>query len=97
MANFTYYVAMLDYGRRGREAIVDPNESRQNIIDKVKSGEIDRDKLIFIHEVTMGNLPVDVTEDVLAAAGTAELEAREQYRNWRWDHERDHHKNLVVL
>lgn len=41
----------------------------------------------------------DVTDDILAAAGlNDEPEMTDaEYRNWRWDHERDHRKHEVAL
>jgi hypothetical protein len=41
----------------------------------------------------------DVTDDILTAAGLNDEAplSNADYQNWRWDHERDHHKNLVVL
>jgi hypothetical protein len=34
-----YFVVMIDYGRRGREAIVDPEITRSEVIARVASGE----------------------------------------------------------
>ncbi len=33
-----YFVVMIDYGRRGREAIVDPEITRREVISRVVSG-----------------------------------------------------------
>ena len=33
-----YFVVMIDYGRRGREAIVDPEITRREVIARVASG-----------------------------------------------------------
>lgn len=67
----SYYVTMIDYGRKGREAIVDPEITRQGVIDRIKSREYD--KIAFIHFVTVGEdgrgWTVDVTNAMLAAAG----------------------------
>jgi hypothetical protein len=32
-----YFVVMIDYGRRGREAIVDPEVTRREVISRVAS------------------------------------------------------------
>jgi hypothetical protein len=34
-----YFVVMIDYGRRGREAMVDPDVTRREVISRVASGE----------------------------------------------------------
>ena len=42
-----YFVVMIDYGRRGREAIVDPEVTRREVISRVISGEYRN--ISFIH------------------------------------------------
>ena len=44
-----YFVVMIDYGRRGREAIVDPEITRREVIARVASGEYKN--ISFIHEI----------------------------------------------
>ena len=44
-----YFVVMIDYGRRGREAIVDPEITRREVISRVASGEYRN--ISFIHEI----------------------------------------------
>jgi hypothetical protein len=44
-----YFVVMIDYGRRGREAIVDPEITRREVISRVVSGEYKN--ISFIHEI----------------------------------------------
>jgi hypothetical protein len=34
-----YFVVMIDYGRRGREAIVDPEVTRREVVSRIASGE----------------------------------------------------------
>jgi hypothetical protein len=34
-----YFVVMIDYGHRGREAIVDPEITRREVISRIASGE----------------------------------------------------------
>ena len=34
-----YFIVMIDYGRRGREAIVDPEITRREVVSRVASGE----------------------------------------------------------
>src|SRR5438128_6263586 len=82
-----YFVVMIDYGRRGREAIVDPEITRREVISRVASGEYNN--ISFIHEVADSSVD-DVTAEILAAAAipeipndTADLQAG------RFDHARD--------
>jgi hypothetical protein len=42
-----YFVVMIDYGGRGREAVVDPEITRREVVSRVASGEY-RD-ISFIH------------------------------------------------
>jgi hypothetical protein len=44
-----YFVVMIDYGRRGREAIVDPEITRREVVSRVVSGEYKN--ISFIHEI----------------------------------------------
>jgi hypothetical protein len=97
----SYYVVMIDHGRLGLEAVVQPEITRNEVISRIKSHEYQN--IAFIHHVD-GMLVEDVTGELIDAA-EAELKAEHRepelsdadYQAWRWDHERDHHKNLVVL
>lgn len=59
MTNHSYYVVMIDYGRRGMEAIVDPEVTRREVISRIVSGEYPHEAISFIHHVHDG-----VCEDV---------------------------------
>jgi len=48
----SYFVVMIDYGRKGREAIVDPEITRRGVIARLVSREY-RD-VLFIHEIADG-------------------------------------------
>ena len=54
-----YFVVMIDYGRRGREAVVDPEVTRREVVARVASGEYKN--ICFIHEVADRSVE-DVTE-----------------------------------
>ena len=45
-----YFVVMIDYGRRGREAVVDPEITRREVISRIASGEYKN--VSFIDEIT---------------------------------------------
>jgi hypothetical protein len=89
-----YFVVMIDYGRRGREAIVDPEITRREVISRISSGEYAN--ISFIHEIA-GNAVEDITEDILAEASLPEIaEANADLQAASFDHLRDLRKHEVV-
>jgi hypothetical protein len=58
-----YFVVMIDYGRRGREAIVDPEITRREVVSRVASGEYKN--ISFIHEIADSTVN-DVTAEIMA-------------------------------
>ena len=82
-----YFVVMIDYGRRGREAIVDPEITRREVVARVASGEYSN--ICFIHEIE-GSAVDDITTEVLAAAATPEIQPDgDDLQAGRFDHARD--------
>jgi hypothetical protein len=67
-----YFVVMIDYGRRGREAIVDPEITRREMVSRVASGEYSN--ISFIHEIADSTVE-DITEEILAEAAVPEIAA----------------------
>jgi hypothetical protein len=65
-----YFAVMIDYGRRGREAIVDPEVTRREVVSRVASGEYAN--ISFIHEIADSSVE-DVTEEILAEAAIPEI------------------------
>lgn len=65
-----YFVLMIDDGQRGREAIVDPEITRREVISRVVSGEYRN--ISFIHEVADSSVE-DITADILAEAALPEI------------------------
>lgn len=66
----SYFVVMIDHGKRGLEAIVHPEQTRRDVVAKIKSGEY-RD-IAFVHHITMNDFPEDVTAELLELAGVME-------------------------
>jgi hypothetical protein len=58
----SYFVVMIDYGRKGLEAIVDPEITRREVVARIRSGEY-RD-IAFIHHIE-GSTVSDVTEEIV--------------------------------
>jgi hypothetical protein len=69
-AAMQYFVVMIDYGRRGREAIVDPEITRREVVSRIVSGEYKN--ISFIHEIA-GSAVEDVTAELLADAALPEI------------------------
>ena len=94
-----YFVVMIDYGRRGREAIVDPEITRREVISRVASGEYRN--ISFIHEVADHNVD-DITAEILAEAALPEIALTEipatgaDLQANRFDHARDLRKHESV-
>lgn len=67
----SYFVVMLDYGRKGREAVVDPEITRREVVARIKSGEYGN--IHFIHFVEVASdgwgRVVDVTNELLNESG----------------------------
>ena len=70
MRSMQYFVVMIDYGRRGREAVVDPEVTRREVIARIASGEYAN--ISFIHEILDRSVE-DVTEEILAEAALPEV------------------------
>ncbi len=86
-----YFVVMIDYGRRGREAVVDPEITRREVVSRVASGEYKN--ISFIHEVVDRTVD-DVTEEILVEAGLPEMTADSiDLQDCRFDHARDLRKH----
>ena len=99
IAAMQYFVVMIDYGRRGREAIVDPEITRREVVSRVASGEYRN--ISFIHEIADGAAE-DITADILAEATLPEIALTDipatgaDLQADRFDHERDLRKHERV-
>ena len=94
-----YFVVMIDYGRRGREAVVDPEITRREVVSRVASGEYKN--ISFIHEIADRSIE-DVTEEILSEAGIPEAALHEvadpeaELQASRFDHARDVRKHEAI-
>jgi hypothetical protein len=89
-----YFVVMIDYGRRGREAIVDPEITRREVVSRIISGEYG--PISFIHEIVDTSVE-DVTEDILAEAALPAVEdGATSLQADRFDHARDLRKHEMA-
>lgn len=50
--SLTYFVICVDYGRKGREAVVDPEMTFRGAVDKVRELIGDGKEITFAHEIT---------------------------------------------
>ncbi|MGD0851263.1 hypothetical protein [Bradyrhizobium sp.] len=89
-----YFVVMIDYGRRGREAIVDPEVTRREVISRIASGEYRN--ISFIHEIADSCVD-DITAEILAEAALPDIaDAGADLQANRFDHIRDLRKHERV-
>jgi hypothetical protein len=89
-----YFVVMIDYGRRGREAIVDPEITRREVISRVASGEYRN--ISFIHEIADRSVE-DITEEILAEAAVPEIvDKAVDLQADRFDHAHDLRKHETL-
>lgn len=89
-----YFVVMIDYGRRGREAIVDPEITKREVISRVASGEYSN--ISFIHEIADSSVE-DITADILIQAAVPNIGATDTDRQAnQFDHFRDLRKHESV-
>lgn len=70
----SYYAVFIDYGRRGLEAVVQPEITRREVVSRIKSGEYK--DIAFIHFVD-GLHVEDLTLELLTEARDEMLEAAE--------------------
>jgi hypothetical protein len=61
----SYFVVMCDYGQRGLEAIVHPEDTRRAVVEQLASGESKH--VVFIHHVD-GLYIEDVTDELFNEA-----------------------------
>jgi hypothetical protein len=89
-----YFVVMIDYGRRGREAIVDPEMTRREVISRIASGEYKN--ISFIHEVADSSVE-DITADILSEVALPDIGTASADRQAdQLDHLRDLRKHESV-
>lgn len=69
MASHSYFVVMVDFGKRGREAVVDPEITRREVVSRIHSGEYKN--ISFVHHVHDRECE-DITTDIMAEAGVRE-------------------------
>jgi hypothetical protein len=89
-----YFVVMIDYGRRGREAIVDPEITRREVISRVASGEYKN--ISFIHEIDDSAVN-DITAEIMAETAVPEIPmSGADVQASGFDHVRDLRKHEAV-
>jgi hypothetical protein len=69
-----YFVVMIDYGRRGREAIVDPEITRREVVSRMVSGEYNN--IAFVHHIHDG-VCENITDEIAMEVWPQQLMAAE--------------------
>jgi len=90
----SYFVVMIDHGKIGREAVVNPEHTRRDVVHMLQTGESKH--VVFIHHVD-GLFVEDVTDELFEEAeqGMPALD-RPDRQAARWDHTRDLRKHGAV-
>jgi len=65
-----YFVVMVDFGKIGREAIVDPNENWTDTLDRVHEAMNDGNTVLFVHHIHDGVVE-DRSDEAFRAVMTA--------------------------
>jgi hypothetical protein len=93
-----YYVVMCDLGRRGREAVVDPELTRREVVDRIRTKQYGT--IAFIDHIHDDERD-DVTNALLHEAGFYSEPTEHDRIMSKFDaliasldHKRDHAKNL---
>ena len=91
IASMQYFVVMIDYGRRGREAVVDPEITRREVISRIASGEYRN--ISFVHEITDCSVE-DITAEILSETALPDIGATgADLQAGQFDQIRDLHKH----
>ena len=94
IASMQYFVVMIDYGRRGREAIVDPEITRREVVSRIASGEYKN--ISFIHEIADSSVE-DITSDIMSEAALPDIGASgADLQASHFDHLRDLRKHETI-
>lgn len=94
IASMQYFVVMIDYGRRGREAVVDPEITRREIVARIASGEYRN--ISFVHEIA-DCLVEDITAEILSEAALPDVDAAGSGMQVdQFDHVRDLRKHETI-
>ncbi len=83
----SYFIVMCNH-RTGREAIVDPNMSRSNVVDMIASKEWEN--VLWVHEIHADGSWTDLTSEILEAALPEIHEAPTAADRQAWGFDRAH-------
>ena len=94
---FDYYVVMVDLGKRGLEAIVNPEITHREIVSRILTFEYDPENVRFIHHVSSAGVE-DVTLSIMSECARVALEEVQPIDRQaaQFDHMRDLRKHEAV-
>lgn len=91
-----FYILMIDYGRKGLEAVVQPELTRRAIVEQARDVLSEgRNSIAFVKFVDGGYIE-DQTSEILAEAAVPELQIQmsgADLQASRFDHNHDHRKH----
>jgi hypothetical protein len=102
MNNPELFIVMIDYGKIGREAIVDPNDNWSDALVRVREAVGDGNEAVYVRHIHDG-VDEDRTQEALQAviqeytADPERDETEQSIINWLRYHQRDLRKHEVAL
>lgn len=92
----TYFIVMCDYpAQRARQALVDPELTRRNIIDRIASADFGFENVLWVHEIKPDGSWEDVTSEIVAEAfGEHDDSDAVDHQANRFDFKRDELKHM---
>lgn len=90
------FIVMIDYGKIGCEAIVDPNDNWSDALAKVREARGDGKEIVYVRHVH-DRVDEDRTQEALDATAPESPTLSAQNRtDWQRDHDRDARKHEVA-
>lgn len=90
----SYFIIMRDFGKIGREAVVDPEMTYRGVIEAVTEANRGRSPVLFVHHIHDGTCE-DITEQVFDEIDVDVEQERSDPIADSWDHMRDLYKHEV--
>ena len=95
------FIVMIDYGKLGREAIVDPNHSWSDALATVRAAIGDKHPVSYVLHIhdgraedrTLEALEIIAKEATAACAEPERDETEQRIHDWLRDHDRDARKH----
>jgi hypothetical protein len=77
-----YFILMLDYGRRGLEAVVHPEQTRSDVVAEVRDILSSSDRKLVHVKFIDGDDCEDITDDIIEAAALSSIVQTLDLEDW---------------